>query len=84
MGQGNAPAAVLDGLEEARRAGVAIVRSSRVDEGIVERNLEVDDDARGFAVARALGPSKARILLQLLIAGGITDPAEIQAAFDCA
>lgn len=84
MGQGNAPAAVLDGLEEARRAGVAIVRSSRVDEGIVERNLEVDDDARGFAVARALGPSKARILLQLLIACGITDPAEIQAAFDCA
>lgn len=82
MGQGNAPAVVLDALEAARNAGVAIVRSSRVDEGIVERNLEVDDDARGFAVARALGPAKSRILLMLLVASGISDPAEIQAAFD--
>ncbi|OGS51443.1 MAG: L-asparaginase [Erythrobacter sp. RIFCSPHIGHO2_12_FULL_63_10] len=82
MGQGNAPATVLDELEEARRAGVVIVRSSRVDEGIVDRNLEVDDDARGFVAAHALGPSKARILLQLLIADGTRDPADVQAAFD--
>lgn len=82
MGQGNAPAVVLDALEATRHARVAIVRSSRVDEGIVERNLEVDDDARGFAVARALGPAKSRILLMLLVASGISDPAEIQAAFD--
>lgn len=82
MGQGNAPADVLDALEAARQVGAAVVRSSRVDEGIVERNLEVDDDARGFAVARALGPAKARILLQLLIASGISDPSQVQAAFD--
>ena len=82
MGQGNAPKVVLDALEGAVRAGVPVVRSSRVDEGMVDRNIEVDDDARGFVAARALGPAKARILLMVLIANGITDPAGIQAAFD--
>ncbi|MFZ9396663.1 MAG: asparaginase [Erythrobacter sp.] len=82
MGQGNAPASVLDALERAARSGVPVVRSSRVDEGMVDRNVEVDDDARGFVAARALGPAKSRILLMLLVASGITDPAAIQAAFD--
>ena len=82
MGQGNAPRVVLDALEAAVRAGVPVVRSSRVDEGLVDRNVEVDDDARGLVAARALGPAKARILLALLVAHGITDPAAIQAEFD--
>ena len=82
MGQGNAPAAVLDALASAARSGVPVVRASRVDQGYVDRNLEVDDDARGFVAARSFGPAKARILLQLLIASGITDPAAIQAHFD--
>ena len=82
MGQGNAPRVVLDALERAARACVPVVRSARVDEGMVDRNVEVDDDGRGFVAARALGPAKARILLMLLIASGITDPARIQAAFD--
>lgn len=82
MGQGNAPQCVLDALQAAAQAGVPVVRSSRVDEGMVDRNVEVDDDARGFVAARALGPAKARILLMLLLANGITDPATIQAAFD--
>jgi L-asparaginase len=82
MGQGNAPQSVLDALQRAVASGVPLVRSSRVDEGLVDRNVEVDDDARGFVAARALGPAKARILLQLLIASGISDPAAIQAAFD--
>lgn len=82
MGQGNAPKIVLDALEAAVRAGVPVVRSSRVDEGMVDRNVEVDDDARGLVAARALGPAKARILLALLVAHGITEPAEVQAAFD--
>ncbi|MFL0357227.1 asparaginase [Erythrobacter sp. GH1-10] len=82
MGQGNAPRVVLDALEAAVDAGVPVVRSSRVDEGMVDRNVEVDDDARGFVAARALGPAKARILLMVLIANGVTDPAAIQAAFD--
>ncbi|WFL77936.1 asparaginase [Altererythrobacter arenosus] len=82
MGQGNAPRCVLDALQQAAAAGVPVVRSSRVDEGLVDRNVEVDDDARGFIAARSLGPAKSRILLMLLLASGITDPAAIQQAFD--
>lgn len=82
MGQGNAPAAVLDALAAAARRGMPVVRASRVDQGYVDRNLEVDDDARGFVAARSYNPAKARIMLQLLIASGITDPAAMQAHFD--
>jgi L-asparaginase len=82
MGQGNAPASVLAALAEAAASGVPVVRSTRVDEGIVDRNVEVDDDALGLIAARALGPAKARMLLMVLIANGITDVARIQAAFD--
>lgn len=82
MGQGNAPAAVLDALARAARNGVPVVRATRVDQGYVDRNLEVDDDVRGFVAARSYGPAKARILLQLLIASGISDPAAMQAHFD--
>lgn len=82
MGQGNAPAAVLDALAGAARSGVPVVRASRVDQGYVDRNLEVDDDARRFVAARSYNPAKARILLQLLIANGITELAAMQAHFD--
>lgn len=82
MGQGNAPASVIAALAEAAASGVPVVRSTRVDEGLVDRNVEVDDDALGLVAARALGPAKARVLLMVLIANGITDPARIQPAFD--
>lgn len=82
MGQGNAPQVVLEALARAAASGVPVVRSTRVDEGLVDRNVEVDDDAHGFIAARALGPAKARILLIVLIANGITDAASVQAAFD--
>lgn len=79
MGQGNAPGPVIGALAA---SGVPVVRSSRVDQGSVDRNLEVDDDALGFVAARGLGPAKARILLQVLLASGVTDPAAMQAEFD--
>ena len=82
MGQGNAPRVVLNALGRAVLDGVPVVRSSRVDEGMVDRNVEVDDDAYGFVAARALGPAKARILLMVLIASGVTDAGAVQAAFD--
>ncbi|WP_298337120.1 asparaginase [uncultured Erythrobacter sp.] len=82
MGQGNAPECVLDALGEAVKSGVPVVRSARVDEGLVDRNVEVDDDAYGFVAGRALGPAKARILLMVLLANGVSDRSEIQAAFD--
>ncbi len=82
MGQGNAPARVLKALAACAASGVPVVRASRVDEGLVDRNVEVDDDALGLVASRALGPAKARVLLMVLIASGITDPTRIQAAFD--
>ncbi|KLE35011.1 asparaginase [Aurantiacibacter luteus] len=80
MGSGNAPRAVEQALAEAVRAGVPVVRSTRVDEGLVDR--EPQDDDNGFIAARALGPAKARVLLQLLVANDVTDAATAQAAFD--
>jgi L-asparaginase len=82
LGQGNAPHEVLEALGEAAARGVVVVRSSRTDQGLVDRNVEVDDDAYGFVAARALNPAKSRILLQLLLASGVDDPARIQAAYD--
>ena len=80
FGHGNAPQEVRAALAEASARGIRVVRSSRVDEGLVDRDPE--DDALGFIAARALGPAKARILLQLLIAAGESDPATFQQAFD--
>ncbi len=79
LGQGNAPSPVLSALAA---AGMPVVRSSRVDQGSVDRNLEVDDDALGFVAARGLGPAKARILLQVLLASGMHDPAHMQSEYD--
>ena len=67
-------------LVRLRGGGAPVVRASRLDEGLVDR--EPEDEATGCVAARALNPQKARILLQVLLANGIDDPAEIQAAFD--
>lgn len=80
VGEGNMPGPVRDQLADMASQGLLVVRASRVDEGLVDR--EPDDGAAGFVAARALNPQKARLLLQLLLAEGIADPAAIQAAFD--
>ncbi|WP_340589429.1 asparaginase [Erythrobacter alti] len=80
FGAGNSPDTVREALADAAHGGVPVVRATRVDEGLVDR--EPQDTANGFIASRALGPAKARILLQLLIASGVTDPVEAQAAFD--
>lgn len=82
LGHGNAPRSVLSALGEAAAHGLVVVRSSRVDQGLVDRNIEVDDDGLGFVAARALNPQKSRILLQLALAAGLVEPAAIQAEFD--
>lgn len=56
------------------------MRSSRTGGGVVERNIEIDDDRHGFIVADELNPQKARVLLML----GLTrsrDPAVLQKLF---
>jgi L-asparaginase len=82
VGNGNAPGPLLDLLAAAARNGVAVVRATRVGEGFVDRNVEVDDDRLGFVAARDLNPQKSRLLLQLLLANGTRDATSLQAAFD--
>lgn len=82
VGDGNAASPVIAAMAEAARHGLACVRASRCPTGPVLRNIEVSDDALGLVAAGHLNPAKARVLLQLLLANGITDAARIQAAFD--
>ena len=80
VGDGNLAAAALAAAAEAAKAGVAVVRSSRTGGGVVERNIEVDDDTSGFIAADELNPQKARVLLML----GLTrtrDPHRLQEMF---
>ena len=79
-GEGNMPDPVRQALVKLAHAGMPVVRSSRLEEGLVDR--EPEDDANRFIAARALNPVKSRILLSLLIANGVTDPAAIQLRFD--
>jgi L-asparaginase len=65
VGDGNVNAAALAAAAEAARGGVAVVRSSRTGGGVVERNIEVDDDQLGFVASDELNPQKARVLLLL-------------------
>lgn len=80
VGDGNLGAPALAACAAAAKKGVAIVRSSRTGGGVVERNIEIDDDRLGFVVADELNPQKARILLML----GLTrtrDPRALQEFF---
>ena len=80
VGDGNIGAVALAAAADAARAGVAVVRSSRTGGGVVERNIEVDDDRLGFIAADELNPQKARVLLTL----GLTktrDAAALQEMF---
>lgn len=65
VGDGNLGAPALAACAAAAKKGVAIVRSSRTGGGVVERNIEINDDRLGFVVADELNPQKARILLML-------------------
>ena len=80
VGNGNLGARAARAAAAAARSGVAIVRSSRTGGGIVERNVEMDDDRLGFIAADELNPQKARILLMLALAR-TRDPRELQDMF---
>lgn len=80
VGNGNAPAPVVSALAEAVKAGVIVVRSTRVGSGEVDRGVELDDDALGFVVSDQLNPQKSRVLLQLCLAHEL-DRGAVQEAF---
>lgn len=81
VGGGNASQAAIEALGVAAEAGVLVVRSSRCGDGLVSRNVEVDDDRLGFVASETLGPPKARVLAQLLLASGVAEAAGAQRAF---
>lgn len=81
MGDGNMTQEAIDHLAAAVKKGVAVVRASRVAEGVVLRNNEINDDKLGFIASGEFNPPKARVLLML----GLTktkDPAKLQQMFN--
>ena len=67
VGNGNIHKNVFPALEEARKKGVVVVRSSRVPTGATTLDAEVDDAKYGFVASWDLNPQKARILLMLAL-----------------
>lgn len=67
VGNGNIHKNLFPALEEARRQGVVVVRSSRVPSGPTSLDNEVDDARYGFVASQLLAPAKARVLLMLAL-----------------
>ncbi|MFE6861095.1 asparaginase [Nocardia sp. NPDC057668] len=84
VGDGNTAKPVVSALSAAAGKGVLVVRSSRVGSGAVVRNAELNDDELGTVSALGLNPAKSRILLQLLLVNGVTDPQQVQRDFAAA
>ena len=74
VGDGNTTDAAIAALERAAKKGVAVVRCSRTGSGIVDRNVEINDDKLGFIAGMELSAQKARILLML----GLTKTSDIK------
>ena len=67
VGNGNIHRNVFPVLEEARKQGILVVRSSRVPTGPSTLDNEVDDARYEFVASQQLNPQKARILLMLAL-----------------
>lgn len=79
-GNGSIGKAEYPAVVAAQQAGIVIVRSARVGNGIVARNGEADDDKYNFVAGDNLNPQKARVLLTLALTK-TSDPKEIQRMF---
>ena len=80
MGNGNPFPSALEALGEAVKAGVVVVRDSRVGSGETTLNGEVDDGKYGFLASDNLNAQKARVLLMLALTK-TSDKARIQEYF---
>jgi L-asparaginase len=80
VGNGNMNKASLDAAARAVKKGVVVVRSSRVATGVVDRNVEVNDDELGLIASDELNPQKSRILLTLALLNN-HQPAQLQELF---
>ena len=81
VGDGNMTTPALDAVRRGIGKGVVVVRSTRVGEGIVRRNIEIDDDTVGTVASRDLNPPKARILLKLALTQ-TSNTQQVQEFFD--
>src|SRR5688500_7926085 len=81
VGDGNLTTPALEAVKRALTKGVVVVRSSRVGDGFIRRNIEVDDDKIGTVASKELNPSKARVLLKLALTK-TADAKAIQKFFD--
>ncbi|HJQ96763.1 MAG TPA: asparaginase domain-containing protein, partial [Candidatus Polarisedimenticolaceae bacterium] len=81
VGDGNMTAPAWEEVKKAVKAGVPVVRSSRVNGGVIRRNIEVNDDEAGTVASMELNPAKARPLLQLCLLK-TKDAKKIQDYFD--
>ncbi|CAN5749210.1 asparaginase [soil metagenome] len=79
-GNGSVAARQVDALRKISDSGVAVIRSSRVPDGVVLRNVEQPDDDYGWVVAHDLNPQKAKILAAVALAEPRTT-AELQRIF---
>ncbi|MEO8149898.1 MAG: type II asparaginase, partial [Bacteroidia bacterium] len=80
VGDGNMNAATLEAMKKATKAGIAVVRASRVPVGTVLLHGEVNDEEYGSVSSMELNPQKARVLLMLAL---LTKPsrADLQKMF---
>ncbi len=81
VGDGNMTQPAQDALAQAAKQGVVVVRSTRLPQGLVLRNNEVNDDEKGFVASSEFTPPKSRVLLQLALLK-TKDPKKIQELFN--
>ncbi|VXB94112.1 L-asparaginase [Burkholderia sp. 8Y] len=81
-GNGSMHASITEAVSDALKAGVAVVRASRVGSGHVMRNGAACDDALGTVSAGTLNPYKARVLLALALSAGVKNATAMQRLFD--
>jgi len=67
VGNGNMNAATLKAAKKAAKAGIVIVRSTRVPTGYVLRNAEVNDYENMTIASDELNAQKSRVLLMLTL-----------------
>jgi L-asparaginase len=81
VGDGNMTQPAITALTRAAKAGVVVVRSTRLAGGLVLRNNEVNDDQMGFVASGEFTAPKARVLLQLALTKS-TDPKQVQRMYN--
>lgn len=82
VGDGNMTKEAVAELEkQVKEKGVLVVRSTRLAEGLVLRNNEIDDDKSGFVASGEFNPAKSRVLAQLALLK-THDPKKVQQIFN--